>query len=178
MSLLENRLAYASDAVAEIKSFLLSDSLHWNLGRRRSLSLGGLQLAMHELPALAEQMSKEQAAAYATIRAQLESVAARWESAWNAKARRELRNRWQLWGAYLRDLSEGSEVIEDYREQVRNRAIADLLSESAAMEDQRRSAMDEWLKANFSPGAFIWESQLQNRYPPARFWYLYGSAAV
>jgi hypothetical protein len=172
MSSVNSQLDYISAAAGDLKRFLLSDLIYWNLGVQQSLSLGGLLLAFHDLRAL--ENSDESAARLSEAKTEIEKIQNRWKTAWQAKAQQELRSRLQLWKAYIQDLSNGSDPGENYAVEVRNRAIADLLSESLGGQDYAWYALDEWLKSHFQPSQFIWDESLAELYPQGRFWYLYG----
>lgn len=170
---LTSQLDYVLAAAGDLKQFLLSDSIHWNLGTQQSLSLGGLLLAFHDLRAL--EMSEEAAPPLSEARAAIDKMKTRWKTAWQAKAQQELHGRLRLWKAYIQDLSDGSNSGESYPADARNRAIADMLLEATGGETGEWQALDEWLKGHFRPGQFIWDDALISLYPPERFWYLYGA---
>jgi hypothetical protein len=173
LSTLTSQLDYVLAAAGDLKRFLLSDSIHWNLGTQQSLSLGGLLLAFHDLRAL--DMTEETAPRLSEARAEIDKMKTRWKTAWQAKAQQELRSRLHLWKAYIQDLSDGSNSGGSYPADARNRAIADMLLEATGGETGEWQALDEWLKGHFRPGQFIWHEALIALYPQERFWYLYGA---
>lgn len=172
--------------VDEFDSFILSTQVFWPIshaGIRGStlprMTLGGLQLLLDELAAQNPQMDSKQAGQYDRLFHKVESLRGKWQSTIEKKAIQELKARLNLWGAYLNDLEEQPEWIENYPREVRNRVmihhLIDILNRSPELEAELQavSNLDHRLRDFVIPGTFIWEEPLQPVYPQEKFPYLY-----
>ncbi len=158
MSKLDQDLQYLDAGLSDLQDYLLSKELYWPLSASLPrLTLGGLLLARQRLgPRAASQA------------AQIEALRSKWQTAWDAKASREVRARSGLWMNYLQDYRESPEShVSEYAQQVRNRAILALLGVES-------DPFDEAVKGMFISGDFVWESECAEFFPRDIFWFLYG----
>jgi hypothetical protein len=180
----EARLAWFTAALDELPAFLPSSDvfrpLHPPPARMvHDLSLGLLLLTAEGLKAEAPELAAPLSAAWEQARARWEAVLTSQPAAVEAKARAEIPHRLNLWKAYLQDLDDDPKAVAAYAGEVRHRAVldqlADLLGGRAPAEAAGAlSALDERLRGMFAPGPFVWEAELESRYPRAKYWYLYG----
>ncbi len=175
--------------VEELEDFLLSGEVFWPLQRRAGageppfpqLSLGGLLVTLDELEAIEPDLSPELAARLQQVRGHVDALRAKWASAIQRKAARELHNRTNLWRAYLSDLDDGPRAAELYPQEVRQRVMAARLEaaagDSAEAASSRRALgeADSRLRRRFNPGPFVWDRRLARVYPASKFWFLYGT---
>ena len=160
----EKDRAYFEAGLDELEAYLLSNELYYPIPAHAAdltqLTLGGLLLTRARLgptPGLAAQDAR------------LESARQNWRSAWEAKARREVHARSELWKDYLAEVrSDRRGAARQYSQNVRHRVIIALLGESSDL-------MDNSLRNMLIPGAFVWDAQLQGFFPQDKFWFLYGS---
>jgi hypothetical protein len=162
----EKDQAYFEAGVDVLEPYLLSNELYYPISSRApdltQLTLGGLLLTRARLgptPRLA------------ALDSRLESARQKWRSAWEAKARREVHARSELWKDYLEDARRDQRgAARQYPQNVRHRVIIALLGESSDL-------MDNYLRSALVPGAFVWDGSLQSHFPQTDFWFLYGSLA-
>jgi len=111
----------------------------------------------------------------------LDLIADRWQVAWEQKAVAEARARLNLWRAYLNDMTEHPAEASAYAHEVRNRFLAGFLLEQAGRQQAAKplyaqlERLDQRLKGRFRPGDFVWESELEAKFPAEPCWYLYGT---
>jgi hypothetical protein len=183
---IEQNLSLLEMMVDEFDSFILSAQVFWPISQHGirgaslpRMTLGGLQLLLDELAAQYPQMDSKQARQYDRLIHKVENLRGRWQSAIEKKALRELQARLNLWGAYLNDLEDQPEWIENYLREVRNRVmihhLIDILKHSPELEAELQmvSNLDHRLRDFVIPGKFIWEDSLQPVYPQEKFPYLY-----
>jgi hypothetical protein len=183
----EYNLKLASFMLEEMEDYLLSSEVFWPLSKRPltgpplpRLTLGGLLLTLDELNAQEKDMSPSQVADHYKLGLQMEKVRTKWAVGLERKAAQELRNRLNLWRAYLTDIEERIDTPENYVHEVRYRVMFEYLADLAARQPEIKSQMVEMrsldlrLRTIFAPGAFVWDPRLEDIYPRDTFWYLYG----
>lgn len=192
MNPIDHDLELAEIMLSEMHDYLLSKETFWPLGRvsRRGepafpkLTPGALILTFDELEAQAENMSADQVAAYQDMVARMAEVRQQRGANLAKKALAEMKQRLNLWQAYLSDLKESAAAAEQYPGQVKNRVLLDRLRELAQREaelgeiTERVQALDNRLRRRFSTGPFVWHPRLRPIYPEAEYWYLYGQPAA
>ena len=160
MSTLAQDRQFLEAGIPELQNYLLSKELYATLPGSFTLprlTLGGLLLARQRLGSKADSLA-----------AQMDAVRSKWQAAWDAKVRHEVRARSDLWKNYLIDYRESPKSYRDeYPEQVRFRAMLTLL-------DEELNDFDEMVKAVFIPGDFVWEKECAERFPRDTFWFLFG----
>jgi hypothetical protein len=158
--------AFISAALPQLKDYLLSNEIFWNLGSDPQMTLGNLLLAEKNLQA-AGQLSAADAK-------QLSDDKKEWRTAWEKKAEKEFNSRLRLWGQYLSELGENpSRHAAHYRSDVRNRVLLELLASEASNLSGQLSNFDSLLKKLTVSGDFVWDSSLESAYAKGKFWFLY-----
>jgi hypothetical protein len=174
MTSAEKDRAYLKAGIPELADYLLSGELYWPITARGydlpRLTIGGILLAKTRLEARGERIE--------ALMAQLDAVRSKWRAAWEAKAGREFQSRFVLWSNYLADYRHNPEGHTDaYPHEVSYRVILQLLlSELPAPPPEREALfqLDGVLRSSFSPGDFIWETDLQSGFPREEYWFLFG----
>jgi len=151
---------YLEKGIPELENYLLSRELYYPVGRSLpQLTLGGILLSLPRL-------HRSEAAKFED---QVARVHAKWRSAWDTKAGREVRARSELWKNYLAEYpGDPQGTARLYPQQVRYRAMLTLLGESS-------DVMDVFVKSIFEPGDFIWEPEVRNHFSADIFWFLFGT---
>ncbi len=164
-------LVFLQEAVPQLHDYLISDELYWPLrGSLPRLTLGSLLLAVARLKILAPSEVHD-------LMPQVETIHARWRSAWEKKASREISNRVRLWSHFLSDqINEPDRNFGLYISEVRVRVILQLLFRELpeAPEKSVLANLDDLLMARLLPSEFIWESELKSYFLKTEFWFLYG----
>ena len=160
MSTLAQDRKFLEAAIPELQNYLLSKELYATVPGSFTLprlTLGGLLLARQRLGPQADLLA-----------VQIDAIRSKWQAAWDAKVRHEVRARSDLWKNYLIDYRESPKNYRDeYPEQVRFRAMLTLLGEEA-------NDFDEMVKGVFVPGEFVWEKECAEQFPRDTFWFLFG----
>lgn len=159
---------YIDIALPELKNYLLSDILYYPLmGNLPRLTIGGLLLAQKRL----------QAGTLGThLYSKLATVKIKWRAAWTKKSAREVEARLRLWRNYLNDYRKNpEEYAADYKHEVRLRVMIELLSAEVDQIPAEIAVLDQFLRAKFISGKFVWEETLQSQFPADKFWFLYGN---
>jgi len=165
-------------ALPELKTYLLSDELFWPLGGRNRLRLtpGNLLLARQRLAARA--LSPVDEARLIKWDQEFETLLVKWPVAWEKKVAHEFASRLRQWRNYLEDYRRAPDACAaDYPYEVRLRVILELLGEETDLDATDRgllAGLDTQLRADFLPGDFLWEADLQPAFPRETYWYLYG----
>ena len=183
---IEQNLSFLERIVEEFEHYLLSTQVFWPISHSGitatplpRLTLGGLSLHLNELAAQKGQMNPEQVKRYDRLRQELGQYQIKWQATMENKAIQELRARLNLWKAYLSDLEEKPEWIENYPREVLNRLMIDLLltitgsDPGLASEVQLIRNLDLRIHDFTVPGKFILDDLLQPVYPQEKFPYLY-----
>ncbi len=172
-------LAAFKEMVAELSDYLLSDAPTWRLSGSSDfpqLSPGSYLLTRARLSA-----APDQRAEIDSLTQQGGALLTKWAVTSEKKAAADLRQRVNLWQAYLNDLRESpASTAERYKSDVTQRvAAALLLSQFPRLSDspdsKRLPMLDSQLRPRFRPGPFLWAAELQPAFPPEEFWFLYGN---
>lgn len=181
----EYDLKYLQAGLVDLEGYLLSNELYWPTGANPPaggrpyprLTLGNMQLSRKRLEA--EPLTSEQREELDRLTAKMDETHKQWQSAWEAKAARELTARINLWRDYLEDYRENPEAnLDRYDYEVSRRVMVELLlpdvGKAPSAETELLSGLDRLLKSVFIPGSFIWESHLMQSFPQSQYWFLYG----
>jgi hypothetical protein len=161
-----NDRRFVSEALAQLKAYLLSNEVFWNLGSDPQLTLGNLLLAEKSLQA-AGQLPAEDARQIADHKKD-------WRTAWEKKAEKEFNSRLRLWSQYLAELGDHpGRHGSHYRTDVRNRVLLELLAAEAPGLSSHLTNLDSLLKKLTVSGDFVWDSDLESEFPKRKFWFLY-----
>ncbi len=183
MDILSHDAAFIRSAAEVLEDYLLSEVLFWPLQREKGAMLGGDsdQLTpgnlLLSLTRLGDTASSDPSLVGALQ--QIEKVRQQWKSAWLNKGQKEWEQRMRLWLRYLDDLKRESIPVlpVDYPFHVRQRVILHLLGlEIGKLPAEKRTLLqnaDEFLRSISQAGDFVWQKNLQTRFPASSFWYLY-----
>jgi len=181
-------LGYLKAGLSELEDYLLSNQLYWTLGGSPppgepiypQLTIGTLLLTIMRLQAReGDGYEKE----YLDELNELKVIEHQWKSAWIQKAIREFDARLNLWRNYIDDYRNFPEDNYDrYAFEVSRRVMIDLLQpyldKSSTHNYQILPELDAILRINFIPGTFIWEKEIEQGFPRANYWFLYGRLRV
>ncbi|HBY92575.1 MAG: hypothetical protein M5U01_43500 [Ardenticatenaceae bacterium] len=183
-------LAVLSSMVNHLQDYLEGDRLfktitvHTPEGERLlKMTIGGILQrleALHEEP-----LDPEQADELAELEREFERTRDRNRDLYYKKLGRELKSYMDSWRWFLQNCWDGDhKCIADYPQEVATRLrIESLLEEGSgqpALQEgrQRVHELDERLRANWEPGAFVLPAAQASKYPEDRFWWLYGYPRV
>jgi hypothetical protein len=169
---LERDLRIVSAITADLKAYLLSDSVYWPLSDTGPVllpyplgTLGGLLLRLRKLETARGQLTTEQSERLQDVASTAHATLDEWIVQKEQKAAREIKARLQTWGAFLDDLiGDAKRFQSEYASQVEGRTILPLLFAAAgkAADGQglmtRLASLDERLKTVSAPGDFVWDT--------------------
>ncbi len=162
---------FVHEAVGQLKDYLLSDEVYWNLGSDPQLTLGNLLMAVAYLRAVGKLPEADAA--------RLDELHKEWKSAWEKKAGREFASRMRLWMQYLNELSDHPDRHADYyAAEVRVRALLELLADEAPGLRGQLAAPDSKLKALTVSGDFVWNAAAKAAFPKGKYWFLWVKAKI
>lgn len=158
-------LHWLQSAVPQLKDYLLSSEIFWNVGSDPQLTLGNVLLAEAQVKALGGD------------RKLLTEIAAQkkeWHTAWQSKAKREFASRLRQWTQYLAELAEHpSRYAAQYKTEVRVRTLLQLLADEASGLNSQLTAPDSQLKALTTSGDFVWGAENEGAFPEGKYWFLW-----
>lgn len=170
----EKDRAFFEAGLQQLEAYLLSKELYWPTSVHTTdftqVTLGAMLLVRQRLkgwraPGLME------------LSAQMDAIRLKWRSAWDAKARREVRARSELWKDVLAEARRHpAESARLYPQPARLRVILSLLLEE--LREQPAEALtdlDAELGRTWRDGAFVWDPALAWVFPQESFWFLYGT---
>jgi hypothetical protein len=186
MQSIEQNLSLLERIVDEFEPFILSAEIFWTLDHKGirgtpppRLTLGGLLLILDELSAQNPEMTPKEAMRYDKLIRKVEGIHGQWRVAVENKAGQELKARLNMWRAYLQDLEEKHEWIENYSREVRTRVMLHhlmaIIGSKPELETEYKmiNNLDKRIWDFVIPGKFIWDDLLQPIYPKEKFPYLY-----
>lgn len=175
----EQDLAFLNAGTEQLEEYLLSDELYWPLTGSSALprlTIGGLLLAQRRLRA--RKLTGPDIAQLTALEERLAEVRSKRRSAWEAKCRREVRARLDLWKNFLADYRQSPDTLaQEYPRQAQWRVLLTLLLDELFTPPPEARILEEFdtmLQAFWLPGAFVWEAELADEFPQTRFWFLYG----
>jgi hypothetical protein len=152
-------------AIPQLKDYLLSKEIFWNVGSDPQLTLGNLLLAEVKIKA---------AGGGFTLQNEIAAIKKEWHSAWQQKAKREFSSRLRQWTQYLAELSaHPSRFAAQYKVEVRVRTLLELLADEAPELYNQLTALDSKLKTLTMSGDFIWGSELEAAFLKGKYWFLW-----
>lgn len=178
-------LAIVDEMVRQLPAYLDSNAVFRPIvvpGQPTStLTLGTLRDHLATLAALRPTLTGSESARLDELTARIAAARGQYKTAYGAKLMREMRSQLDSWRYALDDLLRGDAARGDYARDVMRRArIEDCLAEAeqvgADASEYRRlvSTQDARLKTRFKAGPFVGPKGSEQRYPPDRYWYLYG----
>jgi uncharacterized protein YukE len=163
-----SEVRYLRAGLEQLKDYLLSNEIFWNLGMDPQLTLGNLLLA--EAHVKAGDPSAEDQKLIDELKAQKKE----WRTAWEAKAKKEYTSRLRQWTQYLSELSENpSRFGAQYKTEARVRTLLELLANEAPDLGSELKQFDQSLKSFVTEGDFIWGSDSKAAFPIDKYWFLY-----
>ena len=151
-------------AIPQLKEYLLSNEIFWNVGSDPQLTLGNLLLAEVQL----------KAAGGDKLMAEIAAQKKEWHTAWQNKAKREFTSRVRQWTQHLAELAEHpSRYAGQYKTEVRVRALLELLAGEAPGLSGQLTVFDSQLKALTTSGDFVWGEDGNAAFPKNKYWFLW-----
>lgn len=188
MQSIDYSLELATAMLEQFDSYLLSKEIFWPLGESPSsgppfpkLSLGQLLLTLDDLRVQAEEMAPDQVQQFHDLQGTFEQKCSEKPANIERRTGAEIKQRLNLWKAYIGDLRASSTAAESYPNDVRQRVLLNRLQAYLRAGDELKSlraelaALDQRLRGVFRRGDFVWHSRLRALYSEGDYWYLYGS---
>ncbi len=189
MPSIEYDLAFLRAGIPELQGYLLSNEIYWPLGLATPqgerpyprMTLGWLLLARTRAGGWGMTgNAPAQNGGLTALTHEMDEIRNRWRIAWEKKAAQEFSSRLKLWANYLNDYrGDKANHTTQYPYEVQRRVILHLLSyetdQLPPTELDLLKGMDGFLKAVLQAGGFVWEQDIASAFPPATFWYLYGT---
>lgn len=168
---------YLRAALEQLKDYLLSNEIFWNLGMDPQLTLGNLLLAEAQVKA-ADGLSAAESGERKKLLAEVAKHKKEWRTAWETKAQKEYGSRLRQWSQYLGDLSESpNRHGAQYKTEARIRTLLELLSDEVAGKSAELKQFDQKLKEFVADSDFIWGEDSKAAFPKSKYWFLYAKAA-
>jgi len=179
-SLYKSESRFLRVGLEQLKDYLLSNELFWNLGlpsKYPQFTLGNLLLSAAQLGA-ASGLSAAQNRERQELLAELERQKKEWRSAWESKTQREFASRLQQWGQYLDELGQSPGQQGGYfKSEARQRALLELLIDELPPSEHvlkgELTLLDQRLRRYIEDGDFIWDKSVKEGFPKGRYWFLY-----
>lgn len=166
---MNHHLRFLRAALPQLKDYLLSNELFWNLGFDPQLTLGNLLLAETQLIA-----EGNLPAADKQLLSDLKAKKKEWHSAWQKKAEREFSSRLRQWTQYLSELAEHtSRYVSQYKAEMRVRVLLELLAGEAPGLRGQLIGPDRKLRAQTVNADYVWSEDTKAAFPKNKFWFLY-----
>lgn len=171
-------------AAGDLEAYLLSPVLYYPMAavhKSRSrqemlqLTLGNVLLTIARLQAV--DWAEEEDRQLEQLVERVLQVHTRWKSNWQLKVEQEIPARLTLWQNSLTEWAENKDShLSGYRHQVRWRVILHLLMDEPGghfVEKTLLTGLDSRLRYISTPGAFVWEKEIQSGFSQSEYWYLY-----
>jgi hypothetical protein len=183
----ERDLRIAETMAHDLKEYLLSDTLYWQLTDSGPKSfpyplgtVGGMLLRIQRLEGAGSALSPDQYQRVDKAREKADDELKHWAVQAEQKEVREIKARLQTWSAFLDDAAgDPKRHIIEYPTQVENRVIMDMLLPRAghAADGQnfrsRLESLDARLKGLSTRGDFVWDAAFAPVFPQDKYWWLY-----
>jgi len=182
----ERELQILEATAADLKNFLLSDSVYWQLaeprGVRDRFPEGTLGSTLFRLDVLRKQsglLSGPQQQRLDTVHQKIDEALRRWAVQVEQKAAREIASRLRTWENFLDEAHDSpSRHNGEYASQVGGRLVIDYLRSAAgsaytSSHEQGIKTLDKRLGGIATRGDFVWSASLQSLFPEDQFPYLY-----
>jgi hypothetical protein len=158
--------SFLRTGLSQLKDYLLSDEIFWNVGGSQQLTLGNLLLAKAFLDGAGKLPAAEAK--------ELAALKKEWRTAWENKAGKEFGARLRQWTNYLSELGEQpSQHGSYYATEARVRALLELLAGEAPGLRGQLTAFDGQLKALTVGGDFVWGAEAEPVFPKIKYWFLW-----
>jgi hypothetical protein len=183
---LERELQIVEATAADLKNFLLSDSVYWQLAEPRGVrerfpqgTLGGMLFRLDVLDKQRGLLSASQQTRLDAARDKIAEALRRWGVQVEQKAAREITSRLRTWENFLDEAQDTpSRRSAEYAAQVGGRLVLEYLRPAAgsaftSAQEQGIKSVDNRLGALAAKGDFVWSASLQTLFPEDRFPYMY-----
>ncbi len=179
-------LNYIASSLGELKTYLLSKELFWPLRLKPSpgkpstakLTPGNLLLSFAILNSTrqARKMDAKQENELSKLERDFDTLKSKWAVAWDKKVTHEFTSRLRQWRLYLNEVERDTKAHAPYyTTEVRLRVILELLRDYLAETPEADlSTLDDELRSHFTPGDFIWDTNLADGFPQEKYWHLWG----
>jgi len=181
----EYNLNYLTAGLEQLEQYLLADGIYWPIGISAKLgqppypqlTLGNLLLA--KIRAECSVINSAQQARLTRLTSTIEAISSKWKVAWENKSRSEIRARLTLLRNFLEEFMENPAANYDrYPYEVGRRVLVELLMDEAgeiySPDEDILVGLDRIIKSRLISGDFIWDSNLADKFPADRYWFLYG----
>jgi len=161
-----SEISFLQAGLGQLKDYLLSNEIFWNVGGSQQLTLGNLLLAKEFLEGAGELPAADAK--------QLAALKKEWRSAWEKKAEKEFASRLRQWANFLGELGEQREPSTAYyATEARLRALLELLAGETPGLRGQLAAPDSQLKALTESGDFVWGDESKAAFPKGKYWFLW-----
>jgi uncharacterized protein YukE len=170
---------YLAEGLEQIKPYLLSGELFWNLNlaspRDRApypqMTLGNLLISAHILGCEGSGAARELLNAFWATKQE-------WSIAWEGKAAKEYSYRLKQWGRAIEDFRDSRNPgVGALANELRGRTALVLLEREVAGEDLKRlgslQTLDNVFLSLSKEGDFVWDEELRECLEIEPFWFLY-----
>lgn len=158
--------SFLRTGLGQLKDYLLSSEIFWNVGGSQQLTLGNLLLAKEFLTGVGKLPAADAK--------QLAALKEEWRAAWEKKADKEFGARLRQWTNYLSELSDQPEQHGSYyATDARVRALLEVLAGEAPDLRGQLTAFDGQLKALTVGGDFVWGAEAEPAFPKSKYWFLW-----
>lgn len=183
---LRNDLKILESMAAKMAEYLDSEDVFWSKIDTDPVqpTVGGYLMRQDRLQALAGVLLNE--AEHRRLQAateQFDQAVSRKQDRFEHKVRQELPARVRQWKQKLQDLLDDEFPSPAYyRSDVEERVIAAVLIDhmqampatAASSVTEPLQRLDQQLRQNWTPGAFVWPAEWKPAYPESAYWWLYG----
>jgi hypothetical protein len=181
-------LRYLDAAVGELKTYLLSNELYWPLRFHPPsggptyppITPGNLLLARKKLQGRRDGglLNSADKTTFLRLEQQLDALIQTWRMAWENKAAREYKSRFDQWKNNLAELRDDhGNRTGYYKSDVRVRVLLELLAGEfrghPPAELGLLPALDQKLRIMTKEAEFLWEDELEGVLGREKYWYLY-----
>jgi len=157
---------FLREGLSQLKDYLLSDEIFWNVGGSQQLTLGNLLLAKEFLDGVGKLPAADAK--------EMAALKKEWRAAWEKKAEKEFGARLRQWTNYLSELGEQpTQHASYYATEARVRTLLELLAGEAPALRGQLAAADSRLKALTVAGDFVWGADAQAAFPKSKYWFLW-----
>lgn len=179
-------LTILESMAAKMDEYLDSQDVFWSKIDSDPVqpTVGGYLMRQDRLQALAGTLLNEveRRRLQATVE-QFDQVVSRKKDRFEHKVQQELSARVRQWEQKLQDLLKDEFPSPAYyRADVEERVIAAVLIDHiqaipatvASSVTEQLQRLDQQLRQNWTPGAFVWPAEWKSAYPESAYWWLYG----
>jgi len=170
----EKDKAFFEAGLQQLETYILSKELYW-LAPIHTTDF--TQITPGAMLLVRERLKGWRTPGIHELSVQMEADRLKWRSAWDAKVKREMHARLELWKDYLHEARHvPDEFGRQYPYQVRQRVILKLLlDELQESPSGLMIVLDTELTRIWQNGNFVWDPALAWVFPQELFWFLYGT---